>query len=199
MVEKNFHQVCIIESMSEAETDGKLLHKSFTDVGVEHQFYEVRNKRELEECFEQMVEYTRIETNESTTEVPMLYIHFSAHGNQSGIALASKEPIRWHELGGMLIEFASRANRKRSGYCLQTVCFSSCEGLSAEKMKDDDKSTSPYYAIIGSHVKLCGRDLVTAYSPFYGWVLPRISNVDKGVEAMNDALQPLFKVVGRPK
>lgn len=105
-------------------------------------------------------------------------IHLSAHGNEHGVALTSKEFITWKELAGMLVPIQKLTG---GNYLL---AMSSCKGLTAVNIPilTDIKM----YGIVGSLRKTPWSDNVVGFAAFYH-LLQKGRSLDQAVEGMRAA------------
>lgn len=89
-------------------------------------------------------------------------IHIEAHGNKdnSGLVLASEEPITWQEMKGPLsiINEATRLNL--------IVCVSACYGaLLVKSLETNDRA--PCWALVGPVKEMYPNDLLKDFTGFY--------------------------------
>ena len=87
-------------------------------------------------------------------------IHISAHGNDDGIELTSKEIINWWELRALLVPI-NQALMNRL-----VVCMSSCSGYSAHVMALEDDQY-PFHVLIGNGGTPTWSETAVAYATFY--------------------------------
>ena len=186
--------VCIIESpsgedVSEDRSEGEALSLALKLGDVQHTYYSVANLETLKPCFAKMADDTAITIKDGIPHFPMLYIHFSAHGNDEGIGLTDGDFVAWSALGDLLIQFAERADRifPEVPACIQTICFSVCEGLNGAKMTVG-RPICPFYGLIGPPHPVYWSDSLTAFVAFYHNVCHKGSLIVEGVTRMNAAI-----------
>lgn len=162
-------QVFIIESPAPLDilngrTEGEALDRALALAEIDHSFFRVVDTKAFDECVNRMVKQTKL--NPSIGQFPMVYIHLSMHGNQSEVCLTSGERLTWNELAGKLTDYSGRAGLIVDNVCMQTVCFSSCNGLFGAKMAEKRKP-APYFSIVGSRKSISWQDALTAFVTFY--------------------------------
>jgi hypothetical protein len=189
-----FPHVCIIESPSpgdllQGQIEGDALSHALLLGKVRNNYYRVDSTKSLEGCFEEIRRDAAIVPGLSDAKFPMLYLHFSAHGNTEGIGLTNGDFIRWCELGDMLIEFADRAGRilPECPYCAQIACFSACEGIYGAKMANR-KQVCPFVGIIGPPRPVTWADSLTSYVVFYHNTCHKDVEVAEATRRMNAAI-----------
>lgn len=107
-------------------------------------------------------------------------IHFSAHGNEHGIALTSGEHVSWHELRQMLDPINDRMSEGL------LVCFSTCSGYAGTRMSMYLEDIRPFWAVIGSGTNVSWGDALVGFTAFYHhWFQDR--SVEHCVDAMRSA------------
>lgn len=106
-------------------------------------------------------------------------IHISAHGNEKGIQLTSKEIVGWDRLRNLIMPI----NKILNGKLL--LCISSCGGFSACRMAMSEGEL-PFVAVVGHFGKPTWSDTAIAYVTLYH-LLGKKYSVKQAVEAMRVA------------
>ena len=182
--DNNFHRrkgmvpffVHIIESPSDKDflqgrTEGRLLTNGLDiaqilfsySVAVNREAFEYALKRRLSEG---IVKYNLL---------PI--IHFSAHGNNEGLALTNGF-IGWDELDVLLSSINSMMNG-----CL-IVSISACSGFAGCKMAMKSNGPSPFHGIIGPTEDISLSDTAISFLVFYN-LLSKGVDILSAVDAMN--------------
>lgn len=176
MVEGFVH---IVESPSaqdllDGRSEGRSLGEALTLAGIQH-CYSLAINREM---FEVSLGQRLGMAIEHFKTPPIL--HFSAHGNSDGIALASGEFIRWTELDSLL----QPIHQALGGGAL--ICLSSCESASGMQMAMSDGPERPFWALVSHMGKPSWPDCAVGYIAFYNRFF-KGHGIDVAVDAMKAA------------
>ena len=188
-----FPHIAIIESPKASDVaagfvEGDALSAALKVMKVQHKYYPVANVAEMDRCMTQIAIDANI-TPGHTAYFPMLFVHYSMHGNTDGIELTNGDFIPWQQLGDKLMNFAHASGRifPEVSAGILTVCFSTCDGLYGGRMAVG-RPQSPYYGIVGAKHKSNWRDSLTAFIAFYNCVCQPDAKLLEGVKRMNASI-----------
>ena len=124
------------------------------------------------------------------TEAHEPIIHFSTHGDESGIALTSGY-IKWKALRNELTPIAEASRSK------MLVCMSACFGIKAIQMAYTD-GQEVFEDLVGPIDKVSWADSAIAFACFYNSFLVKNLSLKESVKRMNQAgcfEKPVFGAV----
>jgi hypothetical protein len=173
--------VHIIESPSPDDflsdrREGPTLAAALKHAGIAAVVYTPVTKDSFTSVVELIAEHHSVQV-----EPEEVIVHLSAHGNDKGVGLTSKEMLGWPDLRGYL----SYLNVVADGGLL--VVMSTCEGYKGVKMAHD-KEPAPFRHLVGSDKKFPWSDTVAAFVPFYHLVAKKGRKPEDGVEVINAIL-----------
>ena len=108
-------------------------------------------------------------------------VHFSMHGNATGVCLTSNEVFDWKALGGGLCD----VNDALGGMLL--VSMSTCSGFEGIAMAHRDDG-EPFFALVGPQKSISWADTLASFTSFYHHIVARDGAIVRGVELMNGVL-----------
>ena len=129
-------------------------------------------------------------------------IHFSMHGNESGIQLTDGKMLDWRDLFVVLkvnlidvIGYKTNNAVPPLTICPIFLMFSTCKGFAAKAMKTFD-TVPPYMTLVGPTEEVDWADSLLAYSTYYHNLIYKNSSTLDAVARMNQSagLTDIFKV-----
>lgn len=193
--------VCIIESpgaldILQKRREGFALSEALNLAGIRNEYYAVSSRDTFSLALGMIEKFAGIKQIHPNVEmegefysVPRMFLHFSCHGNEHGIALTNNEFIRWSELGDALLSLGKALNLYREDMLSISqvmITMSSCSGLHGRKMMTNPKAC-PFIALVGSEHAVSWTDSLTAFITFYHHVIHKERCLQPAVKAMNDA------------
>lgn len=175
--------VHIIESVGEKEaslliSEGRILSEFLKTMGVtNHSCHYIKNKKQLDEEWETI--------RSDITLKKYNYIHWSSHGNETGVALQSNEIVSWSDIGQFL-ETLPEEKRKEL-----LVSFSSCEGFNGRAIMDVPIIPS-FRAFVGPAKTVSWSESAIATIQLYYSIFHLKSSLDEAVKRMNGASRILL-------
>ena len=171
--------VYIVESPSPKElyegmSEGELLERALSLADIECERRLVVNRDMFEEAIGQ--DFTEA-VEDSDCWPPVL--HFSLHGDESGIELTNGDEVSWDELREMLIPVNSGFDETL------TLCMSACQGVQALQAAMNSGAL-PFVGVIGPTGDPTWSDAAIAYAAFYH-LLVKTRDIDRAVEGMKAA------------
>lgn len=170
--------VHIIESVTNEDlhvkrTEGGMLAQSLLLAGMTSSYRQALDRNAF-------FEYIRaIELAAQAASQLITAVHFSCHGNETGIALTSGEEIDWPELRNMLLP----VNRAASGSLI--VGMSTCYGLFGTAMALHPHD-APFRSLIGPVDTVTFADSAVAFTVLYHQ-LSKGTPIERAVEIMKMA------------
>jgi hypothetical protein len=161
------------EDLHEKRTEGGMLAQSLLLAGMTSTYRRASDRNAF-------IEYIREVSRSAQTARELIpAVHFSCHGNQTGIALTSGEEICWPELRNMLLP----VNRAASGNLI--VGMSTCYGLFGTGMALHPHD-APFRSLIGPVDTVTFADSAIAFTVFYHQ-LSKGTLIERAVEVMKVA------------
>ncbi len=198
--------VFVIESPSlddirDGRSEGEALCTALRLAEITSDYYRVKDVKTLGECFASICKTTKSRQQRGDRKVLAIpHLHFSAHGNENGLALTNDEFVPWDGLRIMLLALGKATGYVGpSGYCLFLTTFSTCDGAFASRMFFGDPprefSTKmfaggppkPCIGIVGPAEKVSWSDSLTAFVTFYHLNLTKHIPAQQAVKIMNEA------------
>tara|TARA_R110001592_G_C12867817_1_gene723458 strand:+ start:71 stop:718 length:648 start_codon:yes stop_codon:yes gene_type:complete len=197
-------KIYIIESQSDRDilhkrTEGKALSSGLELAGINHNYFQVINKKMLDECFEIIIADI-IACRRNGMFAP--YFHFSAHGNEQGIGLTNGDFLDWNNLREKIDYINSkltmiRPNPENPSFEISflNICFSVCKGFYGHKIQGKLKENK-YTSLIGPIDAVDWSDSLIAFMTFYHNIIHKKNKARQSVEKMNLAagLNNIFKI-----
>lgn len=198
-------KVFIIESPSASDLaagieEGAALSAAFGKSGIQHGLYKVDSTPSFEAALDSIAQ----EVEKIRKSLGAVTLHLSMHGNNAGIAMTSGEFITWEKLAEIMRNFMHSIkpivmnNNKLSPV---TLCFSSCEGMSAAMINDfvpEDESLFQF--VVGPSTPVTWAQAQVAFIAFHQHTLDGGGNGKVALHKMNAAagLNDVFKgILGR--
>lgn len=171
--------VHIIESQSSNDilediSEGLVLTKSLSLANISSTYNLATNRTTFETSLGKRLNDFALENK----GLPIL--HFSAHGNNNGIALTCGEFLGWDELRELLVPI----NAAMQGSLI--VCFSSCSGFTGCKMAMTNDGKLPFFGLVGHPGKPDWSDAAVGYIAFYHHLF-KGKTMHESLEAMKTA------------
>lgn len=188
---KHLTKVYIIESptsdeISKGINEGAGLSKAFASSGIDHKLYNVADVSGLRSAIEEIT----TDVSQIKFRLAAVTIHISMHGNDEGIGLTSGDFVTWKDLAELLRILFAKAFIPREVYgirlCPLTLCFSTCHGLSAERINDyttEDESLFQY--IVGPVEAVTWANAEKAFVEFHRHTLDGKGSSKEAVRIMN--------------
>lgn len=185
--------VYIIESPSpidflDSRSEGESLSSALRLGEIENRVFKALDSETFEACFERIAEHFLVTLDRSSNErvIPFLYLHFSCHGNEGGIALTNKQFYSWKALSEIILKFAASVDLidPRYGVAYLTVCFSSCNGANSSRLLDGGPPY-PCYVTVGPTGDVTWPDALTGFVTFYHLALLKGIKGYEAVKQMN--------------
>jgi hypothetical protein len=169
--------VHIVESPSaldllDGRTEGRALSEALRLAGIAHCYSLASNGEMLIEALS-----NRLRLAIDTFKAPPI-LHFSGHGNSTGIGLTSGEFLSWDDLDTLLRPI----HKAFDGGLL--ICLSSCESSSGMQMAMMDGDERPFWALVSHMGKPTWADCAIGYIAFYHRFFK-----DHGIEASVEAMK----------
>jgi hypothetical protein len=191
--------VCIIESPSprdvlERRREGLALSEALSLAGIRNEYYAVCDKDTIRLAFSQIESLvgsqhlTPAGAAADTLNFIQLYLHFSCHGNEDGIALTAKQSVPWSELRDVLLSLATNLGMfhpELFPIAPFGITMSTCYGLHARKMASPQ--ASPYRFLVGTEKAVTWTDSLIAFITFYNHTIYKGRTLQRAVRSMNDA------------
>lgn len=190
-----------LEDIQDGRSEGEALSAALRLGGISSEFYKIEDQEGLNDCFKNIgVETNKRKKQKKEDIISIPHIHFSAHGNQDGLALTNNFFIPWAGLKILLLGLGKATGYiGPSGYCLFLVTFSTCNGAYAKKMfkikSPEDwvkkmfngKEPRPCIGVVGPNETVEWSDSLTAFITFYHLNLIKSIPAQDAVKIMNKA------------
>lgn len=195
-------KIYIIESpsfldMIDNRKEGEALSRILSLANIKNDVYSVSDIETLKIAFNRITD----DINSIKKDLGGVYIHFSMHGSNEGIALSDKTFLHWEYLFSLIKDFNNKIEyiALPSGLLISPtyLSFSVCDGYSARLIKSfDEDNYSTYTALIGPTQPVSWSDSLLAYSIFYHNIIIKKLDVNMALENMNKTvgLNEVFKV-----
>jgi len=197
-------KIYIIESQKDSDilnkrTEGKALSATLDLAHIPNMYYQVVTVEMLEECFKQIcldISYYRFEG------LVIPYLHFSAHGNDTGIILTDNTFIDWEKMRKYIdvintnIGFIRpKPDNPKLLVSILNLSFSTCKGIYAHNIQGD-LSDNKYVCLIGPTDAVDWSDSLIAFSTFYHQIFYKHKKANDAINNMNAAagLDSIFQI-----
>ena len=198
--------VFVIESLADRDirdgrSEGEALSAALRLACITSHYFNVKDLQSLTECLTEIGRLTVAKKKcggQDMLTVP--HLHFSAHGNEDGLALTGGDFVPWAGLRIMLLGLGKATGYiGPSGYCLFLATFSACDGAFARQMfvgepppeiKDGmfgGKAPKPCIGVVGPAEPVTWSDSLTAFVTFYHLNLVKDVPAQAAVSVMNQA------------
>lgn len=198
--------VFVIESPSPVDirderSEGEALSAALRLAEITSDYCPVQDVKTLGECFARIGETTKSQQRRGGRAVVAIpHLHFSAHGNENGLAMTNGEFVPWDGLRIMLLGLGKATGYvSASGYCLFLTTFSACYGAFARRLFFGEpprefslkmfagKPPKPCVGVVGPVERISWSDSLTAFVTFYHLNLTKHVPAQQAVKVMNDA------------
>lgn len=191
-------RIFIIESPGpvdalDGRNEGQALRAALELAEIPCQYFNVANLGVLATCFDRITQATRIERRFLAGQlvehiVPAPYLHFSAHGDETGLGLTGGDLLEWSKLREYLVRFCQQTQRvSRDGkYGLVSLSLSCCRGIFARTMLVEP-FPYPCMGLVAPDRDVTWSDSLTAFVTFFHHVITKDTDVGQAVRAMNAA------------
>ncbi|WP_179340047.1 hypothetical protein [Winogradskyella ludwigii] len=202
-------KIYIIESQSDNDifdgrTEGNALSSGLKLAGISNEYYQVINEKMLDKAILKISENIKELVSNGKLIVP--FIHFSAHGNESGIGLTNNDFIDWSKLRKKIdyansiigkVKFDDSDNARE--FSRLNLSFSVCKGINAIKIQQGFEDNK-YLQLVGPNVAVDWADSLIAFMTFYHLMFYKseVITAFEIVEKMNIAagLKDIFEISG---
>lgn len=117
-------------------------------------------------------------------------LHFSMHGNETGVALTSDERFTWEDLALLVDVFNQAADAQL------LVVMSTCNGYQGVTMAERE-TEPPFFAFVGPKESVPWKDTVGAFTGFYHHLQAPKGSIRRAVEVANQIVHRDLLVAAR--
>jgi hypothetical protein len=186
------------EDILENRNEGKTLSSGLELAGINNQYFQVINERILDICLD-IISDDILELRKSN-DVILPFLHFSAHGNETGLGLSNGDFLDWNDLRVKIDRVNSIIGKfKLDGITVEFsylhLCFSVCKGFYSKNIQGKLEENK-YFFTVGPIDAVNWSDSLIAFMTFYHHIFHGKSKALIAVKNMNTAagLNDIFKI-----